>query len=178
MRTATDTQAKVAPGADRDMFWTALGRQPQTLCHLDLHGGNLFTRHRQTRTAGREGRPEAREETVAIDWGSLSLAAAGIELARLIDAKLMGAEGDAAELRRKRRTLFGAYVAGLRDAGWRGDERAVWSSYLAGVALYQPFAIAARAVREATAGRPCGAFATATYVLLDLADEAREWAAA
>ncbi len=46
------------------------------------------------------------------------------------------------------------------------------------VSLYQLHATAASAVREAATGHPGETFATTTYVLLDSADEAREWAAA
>jgi hypothetical protein len=157
--------------ANRDALWAALDRQPRTLSHLDPHRGNLFARqpHPGTGTAGAAG---AADETVAIDWGSLSVAPVGLDLIRFAESALLGMPGDRATLAHQRQTLLDAYVAGLRGAGWHGNPTDIWLTYAAGVALYASLATAARAIRTAAAGRSCGALATATYVLLDIADRA------
>jgi hypothetical protein len=158
--------------SNRDAFWAALDRQPRALSHLDPHRGNLFARrpHPGTGTAGAAG---VDDETVAIDWASLSVAPVGLDLMRFAESALLGMPGDPATLTHQRQTLLDAYVAGLRDAGWHGNPTDIWLTYAAGVALYAALATAVRSLRTAAAGRPCGALATATYVLLDIADQAR-----
>src|SRR5438309_3595584 len=83
---------------------------PQTLCHLDFHPGNLF---------GGES------ETVVVDWAYCGLGALGEDAGNLVPDTLLDgfvAADRGAELEQ---VVWDGYLAGLADAGWPGDERAV-----------------------------------------------------
>jgi hypothetical protein len=122
--------ASVAPAVlalwhERERFFAALERQPQTLCHHDLWRNNLFAR----RSSGDH------EQTIAIDWELVGLGAAGEDLGNLLGVSLLNfdvAAGHAAQLADR---LLHSYLAGLQDAGWRGDPRPVQVAYAAVAAL-------------------------------------------
>lgn len=89
-----------------------LGRllaRPQTLCHLDAFRKNLFDRH---------------GETVAIDWSYIGTAPIGVEVGHLVMGSVAFAEHghDTPALAA---AALDAYVGGLRDSGWQGDEQEV-----------------------------------------------------
>jgi hypothetical protein len=77
--------------------------------------------------------PDHARETVAIDWAFAGIGALGEDLAVLLRSRPRDGAGygyaafDAA--------LFPAYLAGLRDAGWHGDPRAVRLGFTAAVVL-------------------------------------------
>jgi hypothetical protein len=79
---------------------------------MHVHELNLFTR------AGRAG-----EEVVAIDWAWLGFGAVGEELApaAMRVAERLPTEEQPAFAQ----GLVAAYLAGLHEAGWRGDARLV-----------------------------------------------------
>lgn len=111
--------------AGRERFYAALADLPQTFCHNDVFRRNMFAR----RTA------DGQDETVLIDWSFAGICGVGEELAPLVRASAAFFEvapGDEAELER---IAFAGYLAGLRDAGWRGDERLVRFGYVASAAL-------------------------------------------
>jgi hypothetical protein len=93
---------------DRQRFLDALDRLPQALQHGDASGNNLFMRP-----------APGGEETVAVDWAWLGVAAVGEDLAVLANWFWLR-QGDATL-----DPLLAAYVDGLRDGGWRGDPRLV-----------------------------------------------------
>lgn len=168
-------------GGERDAFLQALARLPQTLCHLDAWRGNLFARRD----------PEGREQTVAIDWAFAGLAAVGEELAPLVwvaPLEFLIAPGDVARLEEG---ALAGYLAGLRDAGWRGDPQLVRQGYLIHAVLQYgpvPEALALaldegeHAALERRHGRPIGELveraAAVTSLLLDRAAELRALLAA
>jgi hypothetical protein len=106
----------------RYAFLSAIEALPQTFCHLDAFRRNLFLREL-----------EGRHEPTAVDWSYCGIASLGEEIAPLVHASVgLGAVGPADELALEQTVLEG-YLAGLRDAGWRGDPDLVRFGYAATV---------------------------------------------
>ena len=162
---------------ERERFLTALDRLPQTLCHLDAFRRNLLIR------AGPEG-----EELVALDWAYAGHGAVGEDLGQLVVASLFFFETVGTAPRDLDAACFAGYVAGLREAGWVGDERLVRLGFAADAALRHTIGLlgqiwslvsepALRPVVEELFGRPCEevveAWAELWPFLLELAEEAR-----
>jgi hypothetical protein len=174
---------------DEEAFFGALARLPKTLSHLDAHKRNLFARG--------GGAPGARgsrdsgdtEETVAIDWSYVGAGVVGEDPAELVVASLVMLEADAGDAAALDAVAFPAYLQGLRDSGWHGDERAVRLGYAASAVVRWALFVAAVTARNVLAGREGAARAerqwgrpnrdvlrqwvATTMLLLDLADEAR-----
>ena len=162
--------------ADAEALFDRLDRLPQTFSHLDAWRSNLLS----ART------PDGRERTVAIDWSSLGTAPVGQEIAIFVGGSHIWLDAEPRELAAMSAEVFAAYVDGLRDAGWRGDEHFVRFAYAASSALYLapllPFWIAriADPARREWVERKCGRGADEVVrgwaLLLDhalaLADEA------
>jgi hypothetical protein len=147
------------------------------MCHGDADRRNLFTRT----TAGIT-------ETVAIDWGCAGPRAVGTDLTSLVFGSMMWARDRApVELPALDGHCFTGYLAGLRAAGWTGDERLVRLGFAATAALQ--FCVLAAAIIwgfasdderpriEAAVGMSLEAIldrhAAMQPFVLDLADEAR-----
>src|SRR5215207_1065172 len=107
-----------------ERFLTALDRLPRTFSHHDTFRPNLLVRR------GREG-----EELVAVDWAYSGLGAVGEELEQVVVASLFFFETMGVAPGELDAACFAAYVAGLREAGWAGDERLVRLGYTADAAL-------------------------------------------
>jgi hypothetical protein len=169
----------------RGVLCAALERLPQTFGHGDAIRRNLLA------VAGRSD-PEAggagAEETVAIDWEFAGLYAAGEEVGQTLSAASAFYDLAPADLPELDTALFAAYLAGLRDAGWRGDataERRVRFAYTAHAALRNLFnAVGTTVPNEAGRARAVQAYghtwealaerrAEVRPFLLDRADEAR-----
>lgn len=164
--------------AERHTWMDLLDRLPQTLCHFDIWRSNLMAR---------QG-PDGQDETVALDWQCMGLGPAG-ELGNLVMTSLMNLEEDASEAKALDLAVWENYLAGLREAGWRGDARAVRFCYTAYPALRWGLVFplvtilpyihdtSRRSEAEAKYGEPfeqlLTQWASAFYFLLDLADEAR-----
>jgi hypothetical protein len=110
--------------SERELFLTALDRLPRTLCHQDAFRRNLMIR------AGPEG-----EGLVALDWAYASHGAVGEELGQLVVASLYFFETVDIAPRELDASCFAGYVAGLREAGWTGNERVVRLGFTAAAAL-------------------------------------------
>jgi hypothetical protein len=110
---------------ERDLYLDALDRLPQTMCHLDLFGRNLFARKTS----------HGDDQTVAVDWAFAGRGAIGEELVPLIIASVMfyGVGMDKAQALED--IVFEGYLEGLHDAGWRGDARQVRLGYAAAASL-------------------------------------------
>jgi hypothetical protein len=162
---------------ERERFLTALDNLPQSFSHRDAYPANLFTRRA----------PDGSLQTVAIDWTQAGPGPIGEDVGQILFPSLLFMYVDAGELPEFARTVFDGYMAGLRAAGWPGDEREVRLGYCASTALHWAFA-GAYALRwaeneqlgQTMAARfnsPLDAIvrqrAAITYYLLDLADEAR-----
>jgi len=149
---------------------------PQTLSHLDAWRANLIG----ARSVSGEDR------TVAIDWSFVGMAPAGQEVAILVGGSHIWLDAEPEELPTMSERSFAAYVEGLRDAGWQGDERVVRFAYAASAALYMtpplPFWLAriADPARREWLERKCGrdarevvrGWALLLDQMLGLADEA------
>jgi hypothetical protein len=105
----------------REPILAALDRLPRCLCHHDAFSRNLFV--------GEQG-------TTAIDWQIMGTGAVGEEIMPLICVSVQFMHLPAAEMASLEATVFAAYLEGLRDAGWRGEERDVRLGYAASAALW------------------------------------------
>jgi hypothetical protein len=104
---------------EREHWLALLDGLPQVFCHQDAHRGNLFITGTRTNDA----------RLVAVDWSFAGIAALGQELAPLLFTNRR--VPNIYELATRQ------YVAGLRDAGWRGDEAMIgWSSAIAAALIY------------------------------------------
>lgn len=153
--------------AERADFLAALDRQPQTLCHLDAFPGNLLARRSDA----------GEEQTVALDWAFMGLAAVGEEVGHLVAWSLMLGEVAIPEATHLRAVVLHGYMEGLREAGWPGSDaelaRAVHLG--AGIAAVLRWALSAviRVVHAARDGRPVEEAVRLVFFLLDWLDETR-----
>jgi hypothetical protein len=92
---------------DRDRWWSALDRFPQTLSHVDAFRANLMSRTVRGQVT-----------TVAIDWAFVGIVPLAAEVAQLVVASLFyhGDQLDPAELAA---ACLDATRDGLRDVGYR-----------------------------------------------------------
>lgn len=104
---------------ERQIYLDAFDRLPRTFCHHDAHRRNLFVRRDQ------QGRPQ----TVAIDWAITGTGAVGEEIAMLVTTSLRWLDADIKEAAALDALVFQNYLAGLRHAGWDGDEVLVRFGY-------------------------------------------------
>jgi hypothetical protein len=95
--------------ADQLRFLAALDALPRTLCHLDLHPGNLLG--------------EATGPTIGIDWSFVGIGAIGEDAGNLVPDAVLDFFVDPAHLDELYERIATGYLAGLRDAGWHGDDR-------------------------------------------------------
>jgi Phosphotransferase enzyme family len=109
---------------ERERFLTALDGLPRTLCHHDAFRRNLL--HRE----GPEG-----GQLVAVDWAYVGHGAVGEELVALVLGSIAFFEAEGIAPRELDAVCFAGYVAGLREAGWVGDERLVRRGFTAAAAL-------------------------------------------
>lgn len=159
---------------ERDAILRALARLPRVLCHHDAWSRNLFA-------SGHAGH----KATVAVDWASVGFGALGAECGMLLPGSMLFGDLDPAAARRVEPTVFAAYVAGLREAGWRGDERlprfgcTAVAAHLWGLPTWLPLIESEQgcAFIEQFWGKPIaetlGQWAATLSVVLDLGDEAR-----
>lgn len=103
----------------------ALERLPTSLSHCDCHPKNLFPELRSGKHVA----------TVAFDWASVGFAPLGRDAGPLLGSGLVWTEISPDRASRLERRVFDSYVAGLDDAGWRGDREAVRLAYLSGLAV-------------------------------------------
>jgi hypothetical protein len=108
------------------LLFDRLEALPQTLSHLDAWRANLIG----ARSLSGEDR------TVAIDWSFVGTAPAGQEVAILVGGSPLWLDAEPDDLATMSEHAYAAYVEGLRDAGWRGDEGEVRFAYGASAALY------------------------------------------
>jgi hypothetical protein len=124
---------------ERGTFYAALERLPQTFCHGDAIRRNLLARR------GEDGS----EETVGIDWEYAGRYAVGEEIGQTLSVAGAFFDMEPADLSALDAALFASYLAGLRDAGWRGDPRPVRFAYAAHAALRNAFNAVGASVPDA-----------------------------
>jgi hypothetical protein len=76
---------------------------------------------------------------VGIDWEFAGQMAVGEEIGGTVSVASAFFDVEPADLPALDEALFAGYLAGLRDAGWRGDERPVRFAYAAHAALWNAF---------------------------------------
>jgi hypothetical protein len=112
--------------AEREDYLAALDRLPPTLQHGDTGRKNLFA------VVGDAGQ----DLTCVIDWGFVGLGVMGEDLAPVVASSVVWFNGvEPEDLPSLDAIAFEGYLAGLRDAGWRGDAAAVRLGYSATLAL-------------------------------------------
>ncbi|MCE7985378.1 MAG: hypothetical protein DYG89_29745 [Caldilinea sp. CFX5] len=111
--------------AERERLLAGLDRLPQTLCHRDAFRRNLMARQRA----------DGREQTVVLDWATIGLGVLGEELVPLFAATLSFVAVPLMRIAKLDELIFAGYVAGLREAGWQGDERLARFGFTALAAL-------------------------------------------
>jgi len=120
--------------ANRQTYLDRLTQLPRTLCHLDAHRGNLSWQG----------------ETLALlDWAFVGEGALGEELAAFVGATLLLDYVPLADAEQLEQVAFAGYLAGLRDAGWSGDEAIIWKAYRYAMPLRYALASLASMLRTA-----------------------------
>jgi hypothetical protein len=144
---------------------------PQTLCHLDMWPKNLVARDRQT---------------VLLDWSFVGIGAVGEDAGNLVPDCVWDGWLPASALPELADRAWEAYLRGLRDAGWRGDETLARLGFTAGGAVKYAW-LAEWSLRKVAAGELSAyggystrdpdelldTYAAAFRVLLGWADESR-----
>ncbi len=102
----------------RPSFLERLESMPQTFCHLDAFHANTFFRNTVNG-----------DDMVLIDWSFAGFGAVGEELAALCMAGAIFDPNTPYSLEEIEQASFAAYIDGLRDTGWSGDEGIVWNTY-------------------------------------------------
>ncbi len=105
---------------DRQLFQDALLPLPQTLCHNDAFRRNIL---------------HSPQGLVLLDWALAGTGAIGEELVSLAAVSLYYSGFTQAYAEELDRNIFEGYVTGLREAGWRGDERLARIGYTCGMTL-------------------------------------------
>jgi Phosphotransferase enzyme family len=100
--------------AERETFFAALDQLPKTVLHLDSFSRNLFMRQ-----------VDGHAQTVAIDWAFTGIETLGAELVSLVFVSLLFLDVPARAAAEFEQQAFAAYLAGLREVGWTGDEAQV-----------------------------------------------------
>lgn len=116
-----------------------LNSAPLTLCHNDFWTRNLFG--------------DAAQSTTVIDWAFVGSGPMGADIANMVASAGFDAFVPAEDLASFSEQVFDAYMSGLRQAGWVGDERAVRLGYWASASKYA-WVVAAMLTSSATLGHP------------------------
>ena len=105
---------------DRGQFAAALSRLPRTFCHYDAFRRNILF---------------CQGDAVLIDWALAGIGAIGEDLVSLVAVSLHY-EGFTPEYASELDELaFRCYMRGLRQSGWRGEERLARIGYTCGMTL-------------------------------------------
>ncbi len=105
---------------DRAIFSKALRQLPQTFCHYDAFRRNVLFRE---------------ADAVLLDWALAGVGAIGEDLVSLVAVSLYYEGYTAAYAAELDALVFASYIAGLRQAGWRGDENLARIGYTCGMTL-------------------------------------------
>ncbi len=110
----------VAIWRDRETFRRALADLPQTFCHFDAFRRNVLY---------------CKNEVHLIDWALAGIGGIGEDLVSLVAVSLYYEGYTQAYAVELDNIVFANYVKGLREAGWRGDERLARIGYTCGMTL-------------------------------------------
>ena len=162
---------------ERERFMAVLDDLPQAFSHFDCMRRNLLIRDRP-----------GGDELVAVDWAMCGMRPLGSDLSHLVAQSAAFCDWDPAHVAELERATEGAYLAGLSDAGWRGEPQIIRLGFTAWTALWMgvtlPRGVAMFAAEERWAflqqkfNRTPEEFAAGWVALceyaLDRADEARQ----
>jgi hypothetical protein len=110
---------------DSDALITEAERGPKGICHRDCHPKNLFP---MQDSAGSS-------YTVAIDWVRTGVDSLGLDIGHMLGSPTTWLELAPDETHALVDPVFDAYVTGMAEQGWRGDERRVRLCFLTRLAL-------------------------------------------
>lgn len=99
--------------------------QPLVLCHLDAYSRNLLARPL----------PGGGSEMVALDWALAGVGVVGDDLAQLVAGTLLFGDVPMDKANALLEVASAGYLAGLRAAGWEGDDARVRRNAAASMAL-------------------------------------------
>jgi aminoglycoside/choline kinase family phosphotransferase len=108
--------------AERDRWLGLLETLPRTLCHLDFWPNNLVA--------------VDSERTAVLDWAFSGDGALGEDVGNLVPDAIFDHFLPAADLPELDHAVYVAYVEGLREGGWNGDERLVRLAMCASAVKY------------------------------------------
>lgn len=159
----------------REELLVALRSLPVTICHHDAGRRNLASR-----------RVDGVEHTLAIDWQMVGTGHLGEDPAAMFAVSLQFLDVPSKDIPAFERIVLGGHVAGLWDAGWRGDPEvvrlgfAIAASLLIGVGgaglWFTIVSANGAAVLERIVGRPVeeilAQWSELQPYLLDLGEEA------
>ncbi len=144
---------------ERYQLLDALDRLPQTLVHGDADRRNFFARR------GADGA----EETAAIDWAWMGVAALGEDLVNLVAASALWFQAEVRDLPALAEACLDGFAAGLADAGWQGDAHRARVGFAIGAALrFGPLGPFAPMLQYPEMGRAMAR--SSGYELEDMAD--------
>lgn len=106
--------------AEAEQMIAVMDKLPQVLCHNDVNRRNLMLRTTD----------EGKEEVVALDWAWVGSGAVGLDAGWMTADSLQLFDYDPAQAAELEATVWAAYLAGLREAGWGGDGRLPRLGYL------------------------------------------------
>jgi hypothetical protein len=132
-----DQQIRFALNEQR--LLSLLNLAPSTLCHNDFWTRNLFG--------------DARQPTAVIDWAFVGSGPMGSDIANMVASAGFDAFVPAEHLASFSEQVFSAYLGGLRQGGWKGDQRTVRLGYLASASKYA-WVVAAMLMSSITPGHP------------------------
>ena len=116
-----DAKAEIeAIWRDREIFRRALAELPRTFCHFDAFRRNVLYRD---------------DEVFMIDWALAGIGGVGEDLVSMVAVSLYYEGFTQAYANELDEMVFASYVQGLRDAGWRGDQRLARIGYTCGMTL-------------------------------------------
>ncbi len=107
---------------EQDWFFSVMEHLPRTVCHLDVGPNNLFAQ-----TDG---------SLVAVDWAFVGDGAVGEDMGNLIADSVFDGHLPSSCLPALEAAVVDGYLAGLHEAGWRGDERCVRLAVFASAVKY------------------------------------------
>ena len=90
------------------------------VCHLDSHPKNFFPMQS----------PTGESYTVGIDWAKVGIDKLGIDCGHLLASPMLWMEISPDEAFALRDPMYDAYLAGLTESGWSGNEESVRLSFL------------------------------------------------
>jgi hypothetical protein len=165
---------------ERERLLRGIDRVPQTFGHLDAWRRNMFAQGDADGSAG----------LTLIDWAYPGLAAVGTDAGDLFGESFCLAELGDTPPAILDQAIFESYVAGLCEAGWRGDAKMVRFAFTAFIALKHLFLVfvslrdapdeSRQGVWERLFGRAFEDYvqrqAVHLYYLLERAEEARRLA--